>query len=143
MKRRYLLIVSAILLILIGVLRASGAVILLIKGKQLDTQVPIVASDQQITIVAIGLSIIGILFVLAAINLIRKYSYSSWLLCWIVLFLFLLSGLINGYFLFGQPLDQGQRINIIAVVIVGILLLLGKASLKPRKEKLLDNQKNS
>ncbi len=139
MKRKYLLIISAILLILVGVLRASGGVTLLIKGKQLDTQVPIVASDQQIMIVAIGLLIIGVLLVLSAINLLRKYSYSSWLLCWIVLFLFLVSGLINGYFLFGQPLDQGQRINIAAVVLVGILLFLGKSSLTPKREKVLDN----
>ncbi len=130
MKRKYWLIASAIFLILIGVLRASGGLALLMKGKQLETGVPIVASDFQIIIVAIGLLMIGVLLVLAAISLIRKYSFNIWLSCWLVLILFLLDGLLNGYLLFGQPLDQGQRINIIAVILIGILLFLGKPGLK-------------
>jgi hypothetical protein len=46
------------------------------------------------------------------------------------LILFLSDGLLNGYLLFGHPLNQGQRINFIAATLSGVLLLLGKPILK-------------
>jgi hypothetical protein len=133
MNRKYWLIGSAILMILIGIMRAGGGIALLMKGNQLDTDVPIIATNIQITMVGIGLLIIGLLFVVAAINLIKKYSYNSWVLCWIVLVLFFLGGLLNGFLLFGHALDQGQKINIVAILLTGIPLFLGKSSLKPKQ----------
>ena len=61
-------------MILVGTLRAFGGIALLTKGNQLDTGIPIIASETQIYIVAIGLLIIGALFVFAAVKLIKNYS---------------------------------------------------------------------
>lgn len=133
MKGKNWLIISAVIMIIVGVLRAVGGIALLTKGNHLDTEVPIIASDMQIYIAAIGLLIIGILLVYASINLVRKYSKKSWNLCWIVLILFILGGLLNGYLLFGQPLDQGQKINLTAAILVGLFLFLGKSALKTEK----------
>ena len=133
MGKKYWIIISAVIMVLIGILRAIGGIFLLTKGNQLDTGIPIIASDTQIYIVSIGLLIIGILLVCASINLVRKYSKMSWNICWIVLILFLLGGLLNGYLLFGQPLDQGQKINLTAAILAGLFLFLGKPALKVEK----------
>ena len=103
MKKKYWLIIATIIMILVGILRSIGGITLLIKGNQLDTGIPIIASETQIYIVALGLLIIGVLFVLAAIKLLGNYSKKNWITCWIVLLLFILGGLLNGFLLFGQP----------------------------------------
>jgi hypothetical protein len=117
-------------MILIGLLRGIGGIALFSKGNRLATNIPIIATTSQMSIVAFGLFLICILFIYASINLIRKYSKRSWNFCWVVLSLFLLGGLFNGYLLYGQPLDLGQEINFVAVLLVSIFLLLGKPALK-------------
>lgn len=133
MKGKNWLIISAVIMIIVGVLRAVGGIALLAKGNRLDTEIPIVASDMQIYVVSIGLMIIGFLLVYASINLVIKCSKMSWNLCWTALILFLLGGLLNGYLMFGQPLDQGQKINFTAAILVGLFLILGKSALKTQK----------
>lgn len=120
-------------MMLIAIMRVGGGIALLIKGNQLDTGTPITATNNQIVIVGIGLLIISLVLFIAAINLIKHYSYKGWLFCWFTLGLFFLDGLLNGFLLFGQPLERGQSINIIAIIIIGILLLIGKSSLKLSK----------
>lgn len=133
MKRKYWLIVASIIMIIIGLLRGLGGISLLLKGNQLNTASPIIANKTQIIIVAFGLLLICGLLIYASIHLIRKYLRKSWNFCWIILVLFLIDGLLNGFILFGQPLDQGQKINVIAVLIVGLFLVIGKPSLKDAK----------
>ncbi len=133
MREKYWLIITAFIMTLIGILRAIGGIALLTKGNHLDTVIPIIASDMQVYAVSVGLLIIGVLLVWASFNLIRKYSKKSWNICWIVLLLFLLGGLINGYVLFGKPLDQGQKINLTAAILAGLFLFLGKPALKVEK----------
>ncbi len=133
MNRKYWLMISAVIMMIVGILRAGGGIALLMNGARLETEVPIIATSLQINIVASGLLFVGVLFFLAAIGLIRGYSRRSWNTCWIVLLLFLAGGLINGYMLFGRPLDQGQIINLVSVVLVGIFLILGKPALQPAK----------
>lgn len=115
---------------IVGVLRAIGGIYLLMKSNQLDTTIPIIGSEEQIYVVAIGLLIIGVLLVCASINLLRNYSKMNWNICWIFLLFFLLDGLLNGFLLFGKPLDQGQKINFAAATIIGLFLILGKPALK-------------
>lgn len=133
MKRKYWFVVASIIMILIGILRGIGGLSLFLKGNQLVTDIPIVATDLQINLVAFGLVLICALFIFVSINLIRKYSRRSWILCWLVLLLFLLGGLMNGFLLFGHPIDQGQKINFIAVLLVSVFLFIGKPALKDTK----------
>lgn len=130
MKRKYWLVIAAFIMILIGLLRGIGGTTLLLKGNHVDTNIPIMATSLQIKLVAYGLLLICLLFIYGSISLIRKYSKRSWNYCWLVLFIFLLGGLLNGYLLYGKPLEQGQMINFISVFIVSAFLFLGKPALK-------------
>ena len=129
MKRKVLLIIASILMIVIGVLRGFGGMALLLKGNNLETNSPIIAGELQIKLVSSGLLLVCILLIYSAINLLRKYSRKSWNLCFIAMLLFLLGGVLNGFLLFGQPIDQGQIINIGAVLIISIFLFTGKPAL--------------
>jgi hypothetical protein len=102
---------------------------LLLKGNNLETNSPIIAGELQIKLVSSGLLLVCILLIYSAINLLRKYSRKSWNLCFIAMLLFLLGGVLNGFLLFGQPIDQGQIINIVAVLIISIFLFTGKPAL--------------
>lgn len=133
MKRKYWLVIASIIMILIGILRGIGGISLFRKGNQLITDIPIIATNLQIDLIAFGLLLICVLFIYVSINLIRKNSRRSWNFCWLVLLLFLLGGLLNGYLLFGQPIDQGQKINFIAAFIVSVFLFIGKSALKDTK----------
>jgi len=130
MNRKINLIISSILMIFIGLLRGSGGVALLLKGKNLDTGIPIIANGIQTNIVAVGLLLICIILLISAVNMLRKFSKSSWKISWFALILFLIDGTLNGFILFGKPLDEGQMINIFATVITGLFLFLGKPALR-------------
>ncbi|MBK8883986.1 MAG: hypothetical protein IPN67_16885 [Bacteroidales bacterium] len=132
MKRKHLLVTASIFLILTGILRGIGGIALLIKGSQLATNITIIANVLQIRLVAIGLISLCALLIYAGINLLRKNTYRSWYFCFILLCLFLLGGALNGYILFGHPVDQGQTTNFLAVIIIGLLLILGRPALKER-----------
>jgi len=113
-------------MILVGLLRSLGGVILFIKGANMHTDVPMIATSMQITIVAWGLVIVGLFLIFAAINLLRKITNKSWSSCWIALLLFLLDGVMNGFLLFGHPLDRGQMINVFATILISLFLILGR-----------------
>ena len=100
-------------MIFIGAVRTVGGITLLIKGNQLKTDMPIIATNLQTKVVVIGLIVIGLLLIYASIKVLKKYTKSNWNMCCLALIIFFIDGLINGYFLFGQPLDTGQRINLI------------------------------
>ena len=128
--KKYWLAIAALIMTLIGLLRAVGGIALIMKGKQLDTGTPIMASETQILLASAGLLIVGFFLIYAGINLLRKPAPLSWSISWLALILFFIGGLLNGYLLFGQPLDQGQKINLIALILAGLFLFLGKSSLK-------------
>lgn len=122
MKNRYQVAISSLLMIFIGLFRSIGGISLLLGGDQLDTKVPILASAGQLNGVGIGLLTVGILLIVSAAYFWRRLTRRSWILCWIALIIFLLDGLVDGFILFGQPLAQGQIINLSAAIIIGILL---------------------
>lgn len=132
MKRKVLLSIASILMFVIGLMRGFGGIALLLKGSGLETNVPITANDMEIKLVAIGLFLVCVLLIFSAINLLMKYTLKGWNLCLLALFLFLSDGVLNGFLLFGHPIDQGQVINITAVIIISIFLLIGKSAIVDR-----------
>ncbi|MBN1780928.1 hypothetical protein JW948_07390 [bacterium] len=130
MNRKYGLIAASVFMILIGLTRALGGAALIVKGNRVGAGLPITGSAPQIQIAAAGLLVVGILFVYVSISLVRKFTKSAWTGCWIVLALFILGGLLNGFLLYGQPQVKGQVINVIAAGLAGILLLTGRPALK-------------
>ena len=133
MKRKIFIWIASFLMVLIGILRGLGGISLFLKGNKLATNQPIVASSIQIQLVAIGLVIVCILLISSGMLLLLRNNKRSLKFCVGGLILFLLGGLMNGFLLFGRPVDQGQLINIITVIIIGGLLLLGKSALSKNK----------
>jgi hypothetical protein len=133
MKRKAFLVIASILMIVIGVLRGMGGIFLYTKGSELVTNRPIIASEFQIKMVAMGLVIICILLIYSGIILLWNTNKGAWNISAVVLLLFLVTGLINGFVLFGRPVDQGQMINIIAVLVSIGLLITGKPALNKRE----------
>jgi hypothetical protein len=124
------LIIGAVLMILLGLARGIGGIILLIQGKATLSNIK---TDETVLIfLSIGLILIGIFEIISAVGIYylkRKY----WFLGIVVTVLFVIDGTINGYFLFGKPDDQGTAVNLIAGIIIITFLLLGKKSLNNTK----------
>ncbi len=131
MKKTWLVIAS-ILMILVGILRGYGGFLLIIRGKMLTTGLEISASGNQTIIAGSGLIIVLILFLISAFFLLKDQSKTGWNTGWFAITFFILDGLLNGYLLFGAPRIQGQLINVIAGILIGISLILGRKALKNR-----------
>lgn len=123
-------IIASILMIFIGLVRGIGGFLLILHGNSVDAGPRITASECQTLLLGIGLIIVFILFLTSAFLLIIQKSKIGWILSWIAIAIFLLGGIINGFVLFGKPNIQGQIINVLASVLIGINLILGKVSKK-------------
>lgn len=124
------LLIGAVLMILLGLARGIGGLIILIQGKAALSNIK---TDETVLIfLSIGLIVIGVFEIISAVGvyyLKRKY----WFLGIVVTLLFVIDGAINGYFLFGKPGDQGTVVNLIVAIIIITFLLLGKKSLNNTK----------
>ena len=129
MKKVHLLIAS-FLMIMVAILRGAGGFLLILRGNTINTGHAISASNNQALKVGIGLIIVLILFGISAFLLLRNQSKIGWILSWIATIIFIVGGLINGFILFDKPKFQGQFINIIFGILIGINLILGKKELK-------------
>jgi len=126
-KKPVPLVIASILMVLLGLARGFGGVVLLLHGKAALSE--IIADESAITCVSVGLILIGIFEIISAVGVFylkRKY----WLLGIIVTILFVINGAVNGYFLFGKPGDSGTIVNIIVALIIITFLIFGRKSLK-------------
>ena len=130
MNRRIYIIIASILMLLVGLLRGTGGILLLLNGNNLEVEPSIVASDLTARICGTGLILLFVIFAVSSFRLLKNKSLSGWKLGWIGIFAFILGGLLNGYLLFGTPFVQDQVINIGASILIGGSLLIGKKSLK-------------
>ncbi len=66
------------------------------------------------------------------INITKLISMKRKILLIIASILMIVIGVLNGFLLFGQPIDQGQIINIVAVIIIIIFLITGNPAITHR-----------
>ena len=125
-KRPISLIIAAILMIILGLARGIGGIILLLEGK--STLPDIKTNETVLIFLAVGLIIIGVMEIITAVG-IYLLKKKFWLLGIIITVLFVIDGAINGYFLFGRPGAQGTVVNLIAAIIIITFLLLSKKSI--------------
>ena len=125
-KRPISLIIATILMIILGLARGIGGIVLLLQGK---STLPDVKTNETVLIfLAVGLIIIGVMEIITAVGIyLLKKKY--WMLGIIITVLFVIDGAINGYFLFGRPGAQGTVVNLIAAIIIIAFLLLSKKSI--------------
>ena len=125
-KRPISLIIASILMIILGLARGIGGIILLLEGK--STLPDIKTNETVLIFLAVGLIIIGVMEIITAVG-IYLLKKKFWLLGIIITVLFVIDGAINGYFLFGRPGAQGTVVNLIAAIIIIAFLLLSKKSI--------------
>ena len=109
--KKYWLSFASVLMIIVGLLRGMGGVTLLTQGDKVNLGLPVTASPTELKIAAYGLIAVCLLLVISAVSLTIRRLVSNYAFCWASLLLFLASGLINGFLLFGHPLGSGQLIN--------------------------------
>ncbi len=127
-KRNTWLFTAAVLMMFMAAVRAVGGVILLLKGKNVQVDRAIIASQSEIVFVGIGLILISALFVISAVGILGRRSL-FWKLGILVAALFVLDGAANGFLLFGQPLEAGTVMNTVAAGLIIGFLLLGKGDI--------------
>ena len=130
--KKYWLSFASVLMIVVGLLRGMGGVTLLTHGDKLDLGLPVTASPAELKIAAYSLVAVCLLLVISAVSLTIRKLVSNYAFCWASLGLFLVSGLVNGFLLFGHPLGSGQLINWGVSFVIGLCLVLGKDAVHPK-----------
>lgn len=124
-KATFWTIFASCLIIIVALARGLGGIMLLLKGKNINVSREIIATNSEITFIGIGLIVIAILFIICAVGILMK-KLLFWKIGIITAVLFVIGGAINGSLLFGQPLETGTIINIVAATIIIGSLILGK-----------------
>src|SRR5690606_28407080 len=101
MKLRIFIVIASVIMILVGLLRGIGGILLLINGNNIDVAPPVSANSLVSRLCGIGLLIVFLTFSISAFYLLKYKCKNGWMLAWIGIAIFLLGGLINGYLLFG------------------------------------------
>jgi len=121
------IIVGSTLMIILAIARFIGGLVLIIEGTNLELDQRMIASSNEAKMVGIGLILVSIILVRSAIGMLKS-NYFYWKIGLFAIILFILDGLINGFILFGQPLEKGTIINITASVIIVLAMLIGRKS---------------
>ncbi len=130
MKGKVYFIIASVLMALVGLLRGTGGILLLLQGNKVAVEPPIASSDIVAKLCGVGLIVVMLILLYAAYTLSKKRSYFSWKLSWIGIVIFLLGGLINGFLMFGNPFVQDQIINFSASILIALFLILGKKGIR-------------
>lgn len=126
--KKYWLSFASVLMIIVGLLRGMGGVTLLTQGDKVNLGLPVTASPTELKIAAYGLIAVCLLLVISAVSLTIRRLVSNYAFCWASLLLFLASGLINGFLLFGHPLGSGPAYQLGCQLRHRLCLVLGKDS---------------
>ena len=110
-------------MILLGLARGIGGVILLIRGK--ETLPDIIASDMIVQSLALGLILIGILEIISAIGILF-IKRAFWILGIAITIAFVIDGAVNGHLLFGKPGDLGTLANLTVAIVIISCLYIGR-----------------
>ncbi len=120
MGRKRLRIAGGVLMLLLGLARAAGGLVLLVEGGAADPNIH--SSGPAVTLVGISLVLIGTILAAAAVGVLRG-SRPFRLIGIFSTVIFVIGGAINGYVLYGRPGDRGTLVNlVVAAIILGTLL---------------------
>ena len=123
-KKPVVILISVVLMMLLGIARGLGGVVLIINGKE---AVPESALSQSVmTVLGILLLVICVLEIVAAVG-VYVLNKKMWYAGIITTILFLFDGMLNGYLLYGSPQAPGTAANFVyALIIIAFLLLSRK-----------------
>jgi hypothetical protein len=118
---------AALLLLVLGLARGTGGVVLAIWGSS-PADTLRVGSDVMLALGG-GLIAVGVISVVASLGLMRCRAW-GWALGMLAIVLFVADGLVNGYLLFGRPGDRGTMVNLAAAALILFCLLRGRRALE-------------
>lgn len=126
MNPRRVLNLGAVLMILLGLARSAGGLVLLSQGAGTDPDIR--ASDATCTAAGGFLLALGAGLIVSAVGVLRRHR-RSWLLGIVLTVAFVVDGAVNGYFLYGRPGDQGTVVNVFAAALILTCLFAGARAL--------------
>jgi hypothetical protein len=119
---------GALLLLVLGLARAAGGVVLVVSGgSAVESQRVGLETARAL---GAGLILVGAVAVVASLGVMRCRAW-GWGLGILALVLFVADGLLNGYLLFGRPGDRGTIVNVAAAALILTFLLRGRSALEP------------
>lgn len=126
MNGRAALIVGAVLMILLGIARGAGGIVLLVQGPSTDPRIR--ATEATVAVLGVVLVLLGAAIVATGLGVLRRNRRAWAWGIWLVI-AFVIDGAINGYVFFGRPGEQGTVGNLVAAALIVSSLLLGRRAL--------------
>jgi len=124
-------IAGATLLLLLGLARGFGGVMLLVRGPAL---VPVTrATRDETNLLALGLFVVAYLAIWAGLAAFFRRSYSV-RLAYVAVVLFVAGGVLNGLVLYGSPRPAGVAGNVAVALVIALLAFAGRRSI-PRSAR--------
>jgi hypothetical protein len=122
-SRHWATTAASALLLLLGLARGAGGVILALRGPSVvgSTRIPPFIAG----VLGLDLVFIAALAIVAAFRLFSRRPQALTFVL-IVLLAFLAGGALNGYLLFGRPADGGTMVNLAAAAAIGTLAWIGE-----------------
>ena len=130
--KKYWLTFASVLMIVIGLEKGMGGIMLLMHGDKLSPEVHLTATPGELKAAAWIMIAICCLLVIPAVALTIRRYVANYALAWAGLFLFLIGGIVNSFLLFGNMLAGGQPTSWAISFVIGLFLVLGKNAVKSK-----------
>ncbi|MBN2383366.1 hypothetical protein JXQ70_10825 [bacterium] len=127
MKERIAVKIGGILMALLGIIRGTGGLILIIQKGATDPA--IIASGSSITTLGILLFILGAMILMTGIGFLFRKLWAWYWGLWLMP-AFVIDGALNGYVLYGQPGILGTAANICVAALIVLCLILSRTALE-------------
>jgi hypothetical protein len=127
MAERGFLVAGGALMLLLGLARGAGGLVLLVRGPSTDPAIG--AGTAAVAVVGTFLLLLGIALVTSAIGVLRRSRTAWWagIACTIA---FVIDGAINGTLLYGRAGDRGTIANLAAAAVILACLVSGRRALR-------------
>lgn len=119
---------AGLLLLVLGLARAAGGLVLATSGGEAVDSTRV--SDETARLLGAGLIFVGLLSAAASVGCMLRRTW-GWSLGFVAIVLFVADGLLNGTLLLGRPGDTGTIVNVIAAALIAVCLVRGRASVLP------------
>jgi hypothetical protein len=127
MKKRGFLTAGGILMILLGLVRGVGGLMLVMRGSALDRAIH--ATGPVVVVLGAVLMILGAGLIVTGVGVIRRRP-TFWLAGILFTVAFLIDGAINGTVLYGRPGAGGTFANAVVAILILACVLAGRRALE-------------